>query len=368
MPLIVVSVAYPFAAVGPDAAGGAEQVLTMLDAAIVAAGHRSVVVARRGSVAAGTLVETDPPDGPIEGHAYWHGWRAAERGVTRAIREHAPDVVHYHGHDFFEYLPPPGVPALATLHLPASWYRPGAWSVERPGTFLHGVSASQHAGFPPAGAFAPGVILLPPIANGVAVDALPRPDVRRRTFALMLGRVCPEKNHAAGLDAARMAGVPVVLAGTVSDFGEHRDDYERRIVPRLGRHARYAGPAGLSAKRRLLSAARCLLVPSTVAETSSLVAMEALSCGTPVVAFRSGALPEVVEHGVTGFVVDDVRGMADAIGRVEAIDPGACRSTARARFDVGAMARRYLDLYARLANGVSSPSPSGGGTGGTPPG
>ena len=94
-----------------------------------------------------------------------------------------------------------------------------------------------------------------------------------------------------------------------------------------------------------MTQARCLLIPSLVAETSSLVAMEALACGTPVIAFRTGALPEIVEHGKTGFVVDDVEGMAAALRRIDEIDPAVCRSTAQERFSAQRMAQRHMERY-----------------------
>jgi glycosyltransferase involved in cell wall biosynthesis len=102
-------------------------------------------------------------------------------------------------------------------------------------------------------------------------------------------------------------------------------------------------------KRVLLAGARCLIVSSVIAETSSLVAMEALACGTPVVALRRGALEDVVEHGVTGFVVDDVASMTAAIRAVSTIDRRACRAAAESRFDGRVMARAYLETYARIA-------------------
>jgi glycosyltransferase involved in cell wall biosynthesis len=98
-----------------------------------------------------------------------------------------------------------------------------------------------------------------------------------------------------------------------------------------------------------MTAARCVLVPSTVPETSSLVAREALACGTPAVAFPNGALPETIEHGTTGFLVRDVDEMAEAIPACDAIDPETCRRAARERFSLRAMTDRYLDLYGRLA-------------------
>ena len=118
--------------------------------------------------------------------------------------------------------------------------------------------------------------------------------------------------------------------------------------PRLDRRRRLLGPLGLARKRRFLAAASCLVVPSLAAETSSLVAMEALACGTPVIARPVGALPDIVRHGVTGFLADDAAAIADALGRVGAIDPDSCREDARRRFDARRMTDEHLALYARL--------------------
>ena len=116
----------------------------------------------------------------------------------------------------------------------------------------------------------------------------------------------------------------------------------------LDTHRRFLGPLGFARKRRLLSGARCLLVPSTAPETSSLVAMEALACGTPVVAFPSGALADLVEDGRTGFLVSSVAEMADAIAAAGQIDADTCRRTARERFDQAGMVARYLATYRQL--------------------
>jgi glycosyltransferase involved in cell wall biosynthesis len=145
--------------------------------------------------------------------------------------------------------------------------------------------------------------------------------------------------------------VPLLIAGEVYRYAEHERHYRDDIRPRLDRHRRFLGPLGGARKRRLLAVARCLLVPSLVAETGSLVAMEALAHGTPVIAFPNGALVDVVEHGVTGFLVRDTAEMARAIRDAPRIDPEACRAAARARFSAEAMVHRYLDLYAVLARG-----------------
>ena len=121
-------------------------------------------------------------------------------------------------------------------------------------------------------------------------------------------------------------------------------------MPRLDARRRYLGPVGFLKKRQLLSRARCLLIPSLVAETSSLVAMEAAACGAPVIAFPIGALPEVVEHGRTGLLVPDNTAMAAALGTIgQVIEPGTCRAVARERFTLERMTAAYLARYEDLA-------------------
>ncbi len=336
--LTVASVAYPLAPVGPDSVGGAEQMLHRLDRALVAAGHRSIVIARVDSVVAGELVPIPHLAGPID-DATRHAARAAMREALRDVRA---DIIHMHGIDFADYLPPPGPPVLATLHLPPTWYAPEALSPTRPGTWVHCVSATQHAACPASAS------LLPPILNGVPVAALQQSRHARRSFAVTLGRICPEKGQHLALDAAHRAGIPLLIAGETYPYPAHQSYLRDEILPRLDRARRLIGPIGFTRKRRLLAAARCVLIPSLAPETSSLVAMEAIACGTPVIAFRSGALPEIVTHGHTGFVVEDSAGMAAMIARVGEIDPEHCRAIARARFSLERCTEAYLSRYADL--------------------
>lgn len=341
MTLTVLSVAYPFAAVTADPAGGAEQVLAQLDRALVEAGHRSVVIACGGSEVRGELVATPASDTAIDDarRAEIHG--AVREAVGRVLAGGGVDLVHLHGIDFAAYLPPTGR-TLATLHLPLDWYPVHALRPARPDLWLLPVSDDQ-ARRAPAGAD-----LLPPIANGVDLEHY-RPVPARGDHALVLGRIAPEKGFADALDAAKLAEVDLIAAGPVFPYPEHRRYLDEEVRPRLDARRRWIGAVAGEEKRRMLAEARCLLVPSTAPETSSLVAMEALASGTPVIAYRSGALPEIVEDGATGFIVDGVRTMADAIGRVDAIDRTRCRAEAERRFDTRRTAAEYLALYERLA-------------------
>jgi glycosyltransferase involved in cell wall biosynthesis len=342
MALTVLSVAYPLAPVGPDAVGGAEQILTYLDAALVSAGHQSIVVACEGSNARGILYTIRVSGSSLA--EILESTDAQERcTITRILDEYAVDVVHMHGLNFLKYMPTQDVPVVATLHLPPSYYPPETFCLTRPKTFLHCVSWSQRRSCPP------GAELLPDIENGVPFTGS-RLGYAKRKFCLALGRICAEKGFHLAITAAERARTPLLLGGQVFNFKTHQEYFEKEIAPRCKGQIRFLGPVGMLRKRRLLAAARCLLVPSLVPETSSLVAMEALACGTPVIAFPSGALPEIVEHGRTGFLVKDEIEMADAIAAVDSIDRQLCFEAARNRFSLERMLERYFEMYRQLAN------------------
>jgi glycosyltransferase involved in cell wall biosynthesis len=345
--LTVLQVAYPLAPVSLDATGGAEQVVAMLDGDLTRAGHRSIVVACAGSRCAGELVATPRQAGVLDDRARARAQASHRAAIAAVLDQVSVDVVHLHGIDFIAYLPGPGPAALVTLHLPPAWYPAGAFALDRPRTQLCCVSASQARACPPAAGLA-GVV-----ENGVDLAAL-RPGGSRREYALALGRICPEKGFHRALVACREARVPMLLGGQVFPYPGHQRYFRERVAPLLDRERRFIGPVDLARKQRLLAGARCLLVPSEAPETSSLVAMEALACGTPVIAFAAGALVDIVEHGRTGYLVADEADMAAAIARAPGLDPAACRRAAEQRFSAEVMTSRYLDLYLRLTRGADT--------------
>jgi glycosyltransferase involved in cell wall biosynthesis len=347
MSLCVLSVAYPFAPVTADPVGGAEQVLSVLDRAVVAEGGRSVVLAAEGSAPVGELEPLPQPADEIDAACREAVHAVLRERLAETIARVRPDVAHLHGIDFHRYLPEQGLPVLVTLHLPLGWYPAEALSPARPRTWLAPVSRDQARRRPP------GARLTQPIENGVNLEAF-RPRAKR-SYVLALGRICPEKGFHHALDAARAAGLPMLLAGAIFPYTEHLQYFEVEIRPRLDRRRRWIGPVSGRAKRRLIAEARCVVVPSLAPETSSLVAREALAAGTPVVALRRGALVEVVEPGRTGILVDTPEELAPALRAVEALDPRECRRAAERRFSDRTMIETYLAAYRRLAGGGGLP-------------
>ena len=315
--------------------------VAMLDRALVDAGHRSVVIACEGSQVVGTLIPTELPSGVWNGFVSTNVQNAYRQVIAKAIERYRPDVIHLHGIDFLQYLPPEGVPTVATLHLPPSWYPPAVFSLDRPKTWLHCVSSSQNRDCPVV------ANLLPTIENGV--PEIIRADMRKGNFALTMARICPEKGIDTAIRAAKLAKVPLLIAGEVYPYEAHIRYFEEQVKPLLGQCARFLGPIGANAKRRLLAAAKCVLIASNVSETSSLVAMEAAMSGTPVVAFAMGALNEIVEGGRTGFLVDTEAAMAEAIADCASINPAECRKIARERFTENRAQAEYLRMYQSLA-------------------
>ncbi len=336
----VLQVAYPFEAVSPASAGGSEQMVWLLDRELCALGLDSVVLARAGSLVTGRLVESAAADAD-----YAASRAALAAALARLLAAERFDVVHDQGaglqHDWRH-----ATPLLTTLHLARRLYAADPLRAG-PGCHVTLVSQRQRAEYPEAPP-------LPVIGNAVALDRF-APAGRRAAFAFAIGRFCPEKGLHHACDAAAAAGVPLVLAGRVYDFASHWQYFHEALLPRLAAGTRLLWSPPAPVKRAFLAAARCVLIPSEIEETSSIVAMEAAASGTPVVCFRRGALPEIVEDGVTGFVVDDVAGMADAIARCATLDAARCRARAEARFDPRAMAEAYVRLYAALRAGVPAP-------------
>ena len=181
------------------------------------------------------------------------------------------------------------------------------------------------------------------VHNAIRVEEYPFVE-EKEDFVLFLGRFNADKGAHRAIDAAKAAGTPIVLAGKCSEPAE-KEYFEREVRPRLGPNVEWFGEADTEQKKDLFSRARCLVFPIEWQEPFGLVMVEAMACGTPVVGTSWGSVPEVVEDGITGFVVEDAADLPAAIERSREIEPAACRRRAEDHFDVENMVTGYENVF-----------------------
>jgi len=166
-------------------------------------------------------------------------------------------------------------------------------------------------------------------------------------YCLFLGRMSPDKGAHRAILACRKAGVPIILAAKMREAREH-EYFETEVAPLLGENAEYLGEVPHERKLELLGGAMALVNPIRWHEPFGLVMVEALACGTPVVAFREGAAPEIVTDGSTGFLCDDEIEMADAIGRIGELSRADCRAATEGYFSARRMVAEHVELFEEL--------------------
>ena len=167
-------------------------------------------------------------------------------------------------------------------------------------------------------------------------------------YLMCLARVCEEKGQDVAIDVARRCGMHLILAGKIEQTPASRAFFRRRVEPYVdGTHVRYLPSVTGAVKARLIAGATAMLAPICWPEPFGLSIVEAMVSGTPAVSFRQGSAPELIEPGITGFVVDDLEEMVDAVACARDVDPFRCARVARDRFNPQVMAGSYLRLFRR---------------------
>jgi glycosyltransferase involved in cell wall biosynthesis len=202
------------------------------------------------------------------------------------------------------------------------------------------------------------------IHHGVDVERIAVGD-GRGGYVAFLGRMSPDKGPDRAIRAARRAGVPIVVAAKMREPAEHRY-FEEKVAPLLGDDARFVGEVGGWAKFELLQNAIALVNPIRWVEPFGLVMIEALACGTPVIAFPHGAAPEIVQHGRNGFLCDGEAELADAIARIGDLDRRECRRCAELAFSSTRMVAEHERLYDEVLSGRMTAAPALVASGGDP--
>ena len=333
--------------VPPKAYGGTERVVSYLTEELVRQGHEVTLFASGDSVTSANLVACAPrslrlSDEVIDPLA--HQTVELESVAARASQF---DVIHWHL-DYFHFPMSRrlGVPQLTTLHGRLDIPDLQPVYTEFSDMPVVSISDDQRAPLPQANWVAT-------IHHGMPFDELV-PTGAPEDYLVFLGRVSPEKRADRAIEIARRAGLPLKIAAKVDDAD--RAYYHDKIEPLLASaHVDFVGEVAGADKQALLSGARALLFPIDWAEPFGLVMIEAMACGTPVIAWPHGSVPEVITDGVNGFIVSSIDAAVDAVRDLGAVSRESCRAAFEQRFTVDRMARDYLATYERLIDDQPGP-------------
>jgi glycosyltransferase involved in cell wall biosynthesis len=341
----VALLAPPWIPVPPPGYGGVEQVIAQIACGLVRQGHEVVLLAAPGSSSSAEVI-------PLldRTHAYEigetmvnidHVSRALEV-IDEARHRGCPfDLVHDHsGFALVAIADRIDVPVLHTLHGPLTDQVGLFYQRYSDRVWLSSLSHAQLADAPP------GLRSVGVIPNPIDLRAWPLQS-EKEDYLLWIGRFDPEKGPHRAIDAARLAGRRLILAGPVQSG--QRDFFDAEVAPHIDDvNVLYAEEVGGQRKQRLFAGAAAMLMPIRWPEPFGMVMIEAMACGTPVIAFPEGAAPELVRDGETGFLVEDESGMAAAVGRLGEIDPARCRAAVAARYDVDVVTDAYVMAYRQV--------------------
>jgi glycosyltransferase involved in cell wall biosynthesis len=339
---LVAPVALP---VPPPDYGGTERVVASLALALQRRGHVVKVFAAAGSDP--DLPLASPVTSPVSERLRGDYARAETRHWRQALQAAGWfDILHDHtkqrGLQLAQESP---IPIVSTLHNPVTPARDAAYrrAPDHPWVAISHAQARQY----------PHLHLAGVVHHGIDVDAYPLGDTKD-DYLLYLGRIAPDKGVHHAIDVARQAKRPLIIAGPVAVGSETY--YREQIAPAIdGRRVRHVGPVGGSHKLDLLRRASALLFPSVWEEPFGLVIIEALACGTPVLALKRGAVPEILTDRSVGRAVVWPQDLAEALPEVLWCAPRACREHVRRHFSLDEMARGYEAVYQGLLVTVDRP-------------
>lgn len=329
-----------YESVPPRLYGGTERVVSYLTEALVQAGHSVALFASGDSITSAELIAPCQRalrlDAKCTDEIAYHMImvdqvfrRASEFDLIHfhidylhfplSIRERLPQVTTLHGRLDLPHLPPiyrqfPGMPVVSISNAQRAPLPFASWQA----TVYHGLPVNLHRATETPG-----------------------------SYLAFVGRVSPEKRVDLAIEIAKRSGMPLRIAAKVD--GADREYFTGQIKPLLDHPLiEYVGEIGEAEKSRFLGGARALLFPIDWPEPFGLAMIEAMACGTPVIAFRRGSVPEVIDHGVTGLIVQNVDEAARAVGQIEQLSRRRCREVFEERFSAPRMAQDYLAVYRRL--------------------
>jgi glycosyltransferase involved in cell wall biosynthesis len=328
-----------YESVPPRTYGGTERVVSYLTEELVAQGHEVTLFASGDSVTAAQLIAPRKRALRLDNDLFdplAHYYVMLEEVFERASRF---DVIHFHT----DYLHFPlarrhPVPHLTTLH--GRLDIPDLMPLYKKFSQMPVVSISNAQRTPLPRANWQGTVY-----HGLPLDLYDCGE-KPQDYLAFVGRISPEKRLDRAIEIAARAGMRLRIAAKTD--AADRDYMEQVIQPILrNSSAELIGEIGEKDKKQFLANASALLFPIDWPEPFGLVIIEAMACGTPIIAFRRGSVPELIEEGVTGYIVDDIEGALQALRKIQDFDRRRCRRVFEERFSAARMANDYLSLYRR---------------------
>jgi glycosyltransferase involved in cell wall biosynthesis len=328
--------------VPPQLYGGTERVVSYLTESLVRLGHDVTLFASGDSETSARLVPACPRalwrDPDVRETLPHHVWlmELVFRDVSRF------DVIHFHA-DYlhFPLLRRHRCASVTTLHGMVHPHDVKALFDEYRDVPLVSISNNQRSSIPEAN------------WQATVYHGLPKSSLRfcaeQGRYLLYLGRMSPEKRVDRAIEIARRAAVPLKIAAKI--YPEEQRYFDEALAPRLRAAAplvEFIGEIDDRGRNALLGHASALLFPIEWPEPFGLVMIEALACGTPVIAWRRGSVPEVLEEGVSGYIVQSVEEAVEAVGRIDRVSRVRCRQAFEQRFDAERMAADYIEVYRRI--------------------
>ena len=335
-------IAPPWFPLPPQRYGGIEFVVSLLTEGLVARGHDVTLFASGDSETQARLsfIFARAPYDQMENGGHLEVMHSLEA----YMRAGEFDIIHDHDGLASRAMGAlvhrlTGTPVVATLHGPADPVTQQSLSSLRTDLKFIAISDYQRRGFP-------DLDFAGTIPNAIDVEHMPF-SAEKDDYLLFIGRMTPDKGAHTAIRVAELVGRQLIMAGKVNEGPEH-DYFAAEVEPHLSDRVFFRGEVDHETKGELYRHARCTLFPIQWPEPFGLVMIESLACGTPVIAMRQGSVPEVIEDGRTGFIVDTPEEMVAALERIDEIDPAECRRAVEQRFSSEAFVSAHEEAYARL--------------------
>jgi len=324
--------------VPPYTYGGTELIVSWLCDELVRRGHEVTLFATEDSKTSAKLI-------PIWKNSLWRAKLTSPHAVFSLLYEKLIslqdqfDIIHDHC-EFYtaaysRFLKPP---IVTTLHHPLTEETIILYK-KFPNINFVAVSKSQRK-------LGPGINIVKTIYHGLPIEKYefnPEP----KNYLLWLSKIMPEKGIAKAIDIAKLSGENLIISGNIPP--DQGDYFDFRIKPLIdGKKIKFVGASDFSKKIELLKNAKAFIFPVKRPEPFGLVVIEAMACGTPVIAFKEGSMPELIEDGKTGFLVNNVEEACQALKKINRISREYCREYVKKNFNLKRMVNRYEKLYKKI--------------------